>query len=56
MRAAASTSSLRWIRGFRTILVRQYFGVDIEVVRDVVKTHPSSRPRGPTRVSPENGI
>lgn len=27
------------IRGFRNILVHQYFGVDIEVVRDVVETH-----------------
>ena len=28
------------IRGFRDVLVHQYFGVDIEVVRDVVETHP----------------
>ena len=27
------------IRGFRNILVHQYFGVDIAVVRDVVETH-----------------
>lgn len=27
------------IRGFRNILVHQYFGVDIEIVRDVVETH-----------------
>jgi uncharacterized protein with HEPN domain len=27
------------IRGFRNILVHQYFGFDIEVVRDVVETH-----------------
>nr|WP_108870584.1 HepT-like ribonuclease domain-containing protein [Tessaracoccus timonensis] len=27
------------IRGFRNILVHQYFGVDIDVVRDVVETH-----------------
>lgn len=27
------------IRGFRNILVHQYFGVDIEVVRDVVVAH-----------------
>jgi len=27
------------IRGFRNILVHQYFGVDVEVVRDVVVTH-----------------
>lgn len=27
------------IRGFRNILVHQYFGVDVEVVRDVVETH-----------------
>lgn len=27
------------IRGFRNILVHQYFGVDVEVVRDVVETY-----------------
>ncbi len=27
------------IRGFRNILVHQYFGVDIEIVRDVVDNH-----------------
>ncbi|MCQ9170917.1 DUF86 domain-containing protein [Corynebacterium amycolatum] len=27
------------IRDFRNILVHQYFGVDIDVVRDVVDTH-----------------
>lgn len=27
------------IRGFRNILVHQYFGVDVDVVRDVVETH-----------------
>lgn len=27
------------IRGFRNILVHQYFGVDIDIVRDVVETH-----------------
>jgi uncharacterized protein with HEPN domain len=27
------------IRGFRNILVHQYFGVGIEIVRDVVETH-----------------
>ncbi|WMY77862.1 HepT-like ribonuclease domain-containing protein [Citricoccus sp. I39-566] len=27
------------VRGFRNILVHQYFGVDVEVVRDVVETH-----------------
>lgn len=27
------------IRGFRNILVRQYFGVDVEIVRDVVQGH-----------------
>ena len=27
------------IRGFRNILVHQYFGVDTEVVRDVVETY-----------------
>ena len=28
------------IRGFRNILVHQYFGVDADIVRDVVKTYP----------------
>lgn len=27
------------IRGFRNILVHQYFGVDIDIVRDVVQNH-----------------
>lgn len=27
------------IRGFRNILVHKYFGVDADVVRDVVETH-----------------
>lgn len=27
------------IRGFRNILVHQYFGVDADVVRDVIETH-----------------
>src|SRR5699024_7755634 len=27
------------VRGFRNILVHQYFGVDVDVVRDVVETH-----------------
>lgn len=27
------------IRGFRNIFVHQYFGVDIDIVRDVVETH-----------------
>lgn len=27
------------IRGFRNILVHQYFGVDVDVVRDVVEAH-----------------
>lgn len=27
------------IRGFRSILVHQYVGVDVDVVRDVVETH-----------------
>lgn len=35
------------IRGFRNILVHQYFGVDIEIVRDVVKTHRLQRRSGP---------
>lgn len=34
-------SEIAWlqIRGFRNILVHQYFGVDPEVVRDVVEAH-----------------
>lgn len=37
----AAHPEIAWpqIRGFRNILVHQYFGVDIEVVRDVVETH-----------------
>jgi len=27
------------IRGFRNILVHQYFGVDVDTVRDVIRTH-----------------
>lgn len=27
------------IRGFRNILVHQYFGVDVETVRDVIESH-----------------
>jgi uncharacterized protein with HEPN domain len=27
------------IRGFRNVLVHQYFGVDLETVRDVIQTH-----------------
>lgn len=27
------------VRGFRNILVHQYFGVDVETVRDVIETH-----------------
>lgn len=27
------------IRGFRNILVHQYFGVDVDIVRDVVETY-----------------
>lgn len=27
------------IRGFRNILVHEYFGVDVDTVRDVIKTH-----------------
>ncbi len=27
------------IRGFRNILVHQYFGVDTDTVRDVIRTH-----------------
>lgn len=37
----AAHPEIAWpqIRGFRNILVHQYFGVDIEVVRDVVEVH-----------------
>lgn len=37
----AAHPEIAWpqIRGFRNILVHQYFGIDIEVVRDVVDTH-----------------
>ncbi|MFD4422821.1 DUF86 domain-containing protein [Agromyces sp. NPDC058484] len=27
------------IRGFRNILVHQYFGVDVDTVRDVIESH-----------------
>ncbi len=27
------------IRGFRNILVHQYFGVDVDTIRDVIQTH-----------------
>jgi len=27
------------IRGFRNILVHQYFGIDVDIVRDVVEAH-----------------
>lgn len=27
------------IRGFRNILVHQYFGVDVDTVRDVIQSH-----------------
>lgn len=30
------------IRGLRNILVHQYFGVDVETVRDVIETHLST--------------
>lgn len=30
------------IRGFRNVLVHQYFGVDMAIVRDVVETHLSA--------------
>lgn len=37
----AASPEIPWpqIRGFRNILVHKYFGVDIEVVRDVVNNH-----------------
>jgi uncharacterized protein with HEPN domain len=46
------------IRGFRNILVHQYFGIDVDVIRDVIETHlpPLAdalqawpRPSGPTQ-------
>lgn len=37
----AARADVPWqqIRGFRNILVHQYFGVDIEIVRDVVDNY-----------------
>lgn len=37
----AAHPEIAWpqMRGFRNILVHQYFGVDIDVVRDVVEVH-----------------
>lgn len=34
-------SEIAWpqIRGFRNILVHEYFGVDVDIVRDVVESH-----------------
>ncbi|MGO1536953.1 MAG: HepT-like ribonuclease domain-containing protein [Yaniella sp.] len=48
------------IRGFRNILVHQYFGVDAAVVRDVVKTYlpplaEALRRPGAPPVRPEDG-
>ncbi|WP_323724616.1 DUF86 domain-containing protein [Varibaculum cambriense] len=36
-----SNPEIRWaqIRGFRNILVHEYFGVDIQIIRDVVENH-----------------
>lgn len=44
------------IRGFRNILVHQYFGVDVEVVRDVVLTHlpPLAAALGQHKQSPDS--
>lgn len=46
------------IRGFRNILVHQYFGIEADIVRDVVKTHLpplaealSQHRRGPESIS-----
>ncbi len=40
-RITSAHPEIEWtqIRGFRNILVHQYFGVDVEIVRDVVQTH-----------------
>lgn len=40
-RITAGHPEIPWpqIRGFRNILVHQYFGVDIDTVRDVIQTH-----------------
>ena len=36
-----SNPDIPWtqIRGFRNILVHEYFGVDIQIIRDVVQNH-----------------
>lgn len=36
-----SNPEIPWaqIRGFRNILVHEYFGVDIQIIRDVVENH-----------------
>lgn len=38
---AEDAPEIAWpqIRGFRNILVHQYFGVDIATVRDVIQSH-----------------
>lgn len=37
----AARPEIPWaqIRGFRNILVHQYFGVDVATIRDVIETH-----------------
>lgn len=37
----AQYPNIAWpqIRGFRNILVHEYFGVDTEIVKDVIATH-----------------
>ncbi|WP_260853545.1 DUF86 domain-containing protein [Corynebacterium glyciniphilum] len=40
------------IRGFRNILVHQYFGVDVDVVRDGCRHPPPSARRGAAESRP----